>query len=55
MAMKQEETEEELLEERDPHRQVEETPGHAFRRASEIEQIDDSQLPQSIKKLFKNQ
>jgi hypothetical protein len=51
--MKQDETEEKLSEEGNPERQVDETPNDAFRKASEIEQIDDSQLPQSVKDLFR--
>jgi hypothetical protein len=51
--MKQDETEDKLLEEGDSEQQVDQTPGDAFRKASEIEQIDDSQLPQSIKELFR--
>jgi hypothetical protein len=51
--MKHDETEDKLLEEGDSEQQVDETPGDAFRKASQIEQIDDSQLPQSIKDLFK--
>jgi hypothetical protein len=53
--MKQEETEEKLSDEGNPEMQAEENHDDVFRKASEIEQIDDSQLPQSIKKLFKNQ
>lgn len=49
--MKQEEKE--LSEEGDPKRPLDEIPRHPSKKASEIEQIDDSQLPQSIKDLFK--
>ncbi len=51
--MKQEETEEKFEEEGDYEGQVHESPEDAFKKASEIEHIDDSQLPQSIKDLFK--
>jgi hypothetical protein len=51
--MKHEETEEKLSEERNPEGLAEENRDNAFRKACEIEQIDDSQLPQSIKELFR--
>ncbi|MDQ7785667.1 MAG: hypothetical protein RDU20_22495 [Desulfomonilaceae bacterium] len=51
--MKQDEKEEELSEKNDPERPVDESPEDAFKKASEIEHIDDGQLPQSIKDLFK--
>jgi hypothetical protein len=53
--MKQDETEEGLGEEGSPGKQVDGTAEDAFKKASQIEQIDDSQLPPSITKLFKNQ
>lgn len=34
---------------------ADDTAENAFKKASQIEQIDDSQLPHSITKLFKNQ
>jgi hypothetical protein len=50
--MSQEETEDKLSEERNPEGHAEKKREDAFRKASEIEQIDDSHLPQSIKELF---
>ncbi len=54
-AMKQDETEERLGEECSAEGRADDTAEDAFKKASQIEQIDDSQLPQSITKLFKNQ
>ena len=53
--MKQDETKDKLSEEGDSERQVDDTVSEDLRKASQMEQIDDSQLPQSINKLFKNQ
>lgn len=51
--MKQDETEDKFSEEGNPEGQVYERPEDAIKKALEIEQIDDGQLPQSIKDLFK--
>jgi hypothetical protein len=51
--MKKNEIEDKLSEKGDPEGQVYERPEDAVKKALEIEQIDDSQLPQSIKDLFK--
>ena len=51
--MKRDEKEEEFVEEANADGQVDESLEEAFKKASEIEHIDDSQLPQSIKDLFK--
>jgi len=51
--MEQDEKEEEVSEEGNPDGPVGESPEDTFKKASEIEQIDDSQLPQSIKDVFK--
>ena len=53
IAMKQDETKDKLFEEGDSERQLEGTNDEAQRKASQMEQIDDSQLPQSIKDLFR--
>jgi hypothetical protein len=52
--MKKDEKEENFSEEGNPEGQVYERPEDAFKKALEIEQIDDSQLPHSITKLFNN-
>lgn len=51
--MKQDEKEENFSEEGNPEGPVDESPQDAFEKAFEIEHIDDSQLPQSIKDVFK--
>jgi hypothetical protein len=53
-AMKQDETEQRLGEEDSPEVRVDGTAEDAFKKASQIEQIDDSHLPHTITKLFKN-
>jgi hypothetical protein len=50
--MKQDETKDQFSEASDTE-QVEHPPSDALRKVSEIEQIDDSQLPQSIKEIFR--
>jgi hypothetical protein len=51
--MKQDEKEDKLSEKGDPERKVHHTAIEDLRKASQMEQIDDSQFPQSIKVLFK--
>jgi hypothetical protein len=51
-AMKKEEVEKKP-EESNPEGRADDTAEDALKKASEIEHIDDSQLPQSIKDLFK--
>lgn len=51
--MKQDEKEDKLSEKGDPERKINHTANEDLRKASQMEQIDDSQLPQSIKDLFK--
>jgi len=51
--MKRDEKEEEFSEEGNPEGPGGESPEDDFKKASEIEHIDDSQLPQSIKDLLK--
>lgn len=52
--MKKDEKEGNFSEEGNPEGQAYESPEDAFKKALEIEQIDDSQLPHSITKLFNN-
>ena len=52
--MEQDEKEENCSEEGNMGGQVYESPEDAFKKALEIEQIDDSDLPHSITKLFNN-
>jgi hypothetical protein len=52
--MKQDESKERLGEEGSMERRADDTAKDAFKKASQIEQIDDSQLPQGITKLFKS-
>jgi hypothetical protein len=54
IVMKQDEKEDNFSEEGNTGRQVYESPEDAFKKALEIERIDDSQLPHSITKLFNN-
>jgi hypothetical protein len=51
--MKEDEAEEKISPEGNREEPVEEYPGDALRKSSAIEQIDDSQLPQSVKELFR--
>jgi hypothetical protein len=51
--MKEDEAEEKISPEGNRGEPVEEYPEVALRKASAIEQIDDSQLPQSVKELFR--
>jgi hypothetical protein len=51
--MKKDDIEDKLSEKGDPERKVNHTANEDLRKASQMEQIDDSQLPQSIKDLFK--
>jgi hypothetical protein len=51
--MNQDKKEEEFSEEGNPEGPVDESPEDDFKKASKIEHIDDSELPQSIKDLFK--
>jgi hypothetical protein len=52
--MKKDETKEGFEEQGGPEGLGEATAEDAFKKASQIEQIDDSQLPHSITKLFNN-
>jgi len=51
--MKQDETKDKFSEDGDSQRQLEGTNYEAQRKSSQMEQIDDSHLPQSIKDLFR--
>jgi hypothetical protein len=51
--MEQDETENKFSKEGNPERKVNHTANEDLKKASQMEQIDDSQLPQSIKDLFK--
>jgi len=51
--MKRDEKMEESVEEANADGPVDDSIEEAFKKASEIEHIDDSELPQSIKDLFK--
>lgn len=51
--MKKDEIEDKLSEKGDPERKVNDTANDDLRKASQMKQIDDSQLPQSIQNLFK--
>jgi len=51
--MKQDETKDKFSEDGDSQRQLEGTNCEAQRKSSQMEQIDDSHLPQSIKDLFR--
>jgi hypothetical protein len=51
--MKKDEIEDKLSEKGDPERKVNHTANEHLRKAPQMEQIDDSQLPKSIKDLFK--
>jgi hypothetical protein len=53
--MKQDESEQTLGEEGSMEGRGDDTAEDAFKKASQIEQIDDSQLPRSVTRLFKNQ
>jgi len=53
--MKQDESKQRLGEESSMERRADDLAEDAFKKASQIEQIDDSQLPHSITELFKNQ
>jgi len=52
--MKQDESKRRLGEEGSIERRADDPAEDAFKKASQIEQIDDSQLPASITELFNN-
>lgn len=51
-AMNQDEMKNEPYDDSNSEQEMKETTSEALRKASQLEQIDDSQLPQSIKELF---